>query len=101
MWPNFDKLVSTSLAVDGSGAAECVSHPRGAAVSPQGVLYVFGGLLDSAYTRPTSPLWLYHVGEPASQPASQGALVFPAAVGLSVWLHAAAGESECHGALPL
>lgn len=66
-------------------------------MSPQGVLYVFGGLLDSAYTRPTSPLWLYHVGEPGSQ----GALVFPAVVGLSVWLHAAAGEEKCHGALSL
>lgn len=74
-------------------------------MSPQGVLYVFGGLLDSAYTRPTSPLWLYHVGEPVSQgawePGSLGALVFPAVAGLSVWLHAAAGEEKCHGALSL
>lgn len=98
MWPNLDKLVSVWLWMVVVLQGVCLT-PRGAAVSPQGVLYVFGGLLDSAYTRPTSPLWLYHVGEPGSQ----GALVFPAVAGvLSVWLHAAAGEEEkCHGALTL
>lgn len=34
-------------------------------VSPlfQGFLYVFGGMLDSAYTRRRCPLWVFDIGE--------------------------------------
>lgn len=31
--------------------------------SPQGFLYVFGGMLDSAYSNSRYPLWVFDTGE--------------------------------------
>ncbi|XP_075873496.1 uncharacterized protein klhdc3l [Nelusetta ayraudi] len=51
----------TELSCSGEAAPEELDEHS--MVAHEGVLYVFGGLLDSAYTRPTSPLWLYHVAK--------------------------------------
>lgn len=32
-------------------------------VAHEGVLYVFGGMMDSAYTQGKTPLWMYDIGE--------------------------------------
>lgn len=64
--------------------------PCCAAVSPQGVLYVFGGLLDSASTSLTSPLWLYHVGEPLTLHS----------LTLLVWLHVGVEEKYRNALCP-